>query len=256
MALGLYAYGVIETGALSESFDPAGLDPEHPVSIFPIGGLAAIVGEVEISEFEGKELENNLARPEWLEAKVRAHERVLDAAIERTTVVPMRFGSIFSNPDSLASMLNDHQEDLTQSLDLVRGKAEWGVKVHYQPEEGAVQLVGTTPEPVTGRDYLVRKKEELRAVEEASALAQRAAEEIHEQLKRVVDQAVLTQPVGPANRNVVLSAAYLVAEGNRETFMESVGNMQQELAGKYLFEVTGPWPPYNFTSVDVSGSRS
>jgi hypothetical protein len=256
MTAGLYAYGVIEASALGGPLDVAGLDPEHPVSIFPIGELAAIVSEVEISEFEGEELESNLARPEWLEAKVRAHERVLDAAIERTTVVPMRFGSIFSSPDTLESMLSDHREDLTRSLDLVRGKAEWGVKVHYQPEETAEQLVGTTPDAATGRDYLVRKKEELRAVEEASALAQRDAEEIHAQLERVADQAALTQPVGPANRNVILSAAYLVVQENREAFMESVGKMQQEHAGKYMFEVTGPWPPYNFTSVDVGGPRS
>jgi hypothetical protein len=256
MALGLYAYGVIEAGALREPLGVEGLEPEHPVSIFPSGELAVLVSEVEISEFEGEALESNLARPEWLEAKVRAHERVLDSAIERTTVVPMRFGSIFSTSDTLASMLSDHREDLSRSLDLVRGKAEWGVKVHFQPEDTSEQLVATTPEPVTGRDYLVRKKEDLRAVEEASALARKVAEEVHANLERVADQAVLTQPVGPVNRNVILSAAYLVDHGNRETFMENVGKMQQEHAGKYMFEVTGPWPPYNFTNVDVGGSRS
>jgi hypothetical protein len=256
MALGLYAYGVIEAGTLSEPLGVDGLEPGLPVSIFSVDDLAALVSEVEISEYEGETLEGNLARSEWLEAKVRAHERVLEAAIELTTVVPMRFGSIFSTSDALTSMLSDHKEDLSRSIDLIRGRAEWSVRVHYRQEDSADHLVATRTETVTGRDYLLLKKEALRAVEEAAVSAEKLAEQVHANLARIAAGAVRTQPVGQPNRNVILCAAYLVTDEDRSTFMETVERLQQEHAGKYMFEVTGPWPPYNFTNVDVSGARS
>jgi hypothetical protein len=37
--------------------------------------------------------------------------------------------------------------------------------------------------------------------------------------------------------------------------MECVAMLEQKHGPAYVLEVTGPWPPYNFTSVDVAGPR-
>lgn len=250
MTPGLYVYGVVESGSLAGAVGTSGVTGDPPM-LFDVDGLTAIVNGVDVSEFEGEALERNVSSPEWLEHKVRAHESVLEDVLDRATVVPMRFGSIFSSPDGLRAMLTEHAGPLRAALARVAGRTEWGVKLHCDASRLAGSLAGGSPEPASGRGYLMQKKAQLDAGARAAEAAAAIAAETHEALAELADEDVAAAP----RANEVLNGAYLVRDAEREGFMRRVEDLQRRHADAFAFEVTGPWPPYNFTSADVGGPR-
>lgn len=248
---GVYVYGIVETGSIHRSITANGVGGGPP-SLLAVDGLTAIVCGVDVGEFEGEALERNAATPGWLEQKVRAHEAVLEEALARTTVVPMRFGSIFTSTDGLCRMLTDHAGEFRAALARVRGRTEWGVKLHADIKRMAESLAGAPAETASGRGYLERRKAQLDAGNLAASAAAQVAAETHEALAAVADEAVTMSGRG----GEALNGAYLVPNDRREAFMRKVEELQTRHADAFAFEVTGPWPPYNFTEADVGGPRS
>jgi hypothetical protein len=49
---------------------------------------------------------------------------------------------------------------------------------------------------------------------------------------------------------MILNGAYLVAEEQLATFRAELKNLSEEYSDfGFIYEMTGPWPPYNFVSV-------
>ena len=256
MTAALYVYGIVDAGSLETAPRTKGVDPDHRPVLFDAGSLTAVVSEVDVTEFEGEALQRNASQPDWLEAKVRGHESVLDEIVAAATVVPMRFGSIFSSPDGLRVMLSEHERALKDSLQRVRDRSEWGVKVHCDQNALSRQLAGSAQEPRSGRDYLEKKGAELQAQTEAAEVAAGVASQVHEALAAMADDATtMASRAGGAASLVVLNGAYLVKKDEREPFMRRVQELQETHAPAYILEVTGPWPPYNFITADVAGPR-
>ena len=247
MTPGVYVYGVVEAGSV------AGIAADgiggSPPALLCVGDLTAIVGGVDVAEFEGEALERNVASPEWLEQKVRAHEAVLEAVLARAAVVPMRFGSIFSSPAGLQRMLTEHAAEFHTALARVRGRTEWGVKLHCDGGRVVESLAGAPADTPSGRGYLEQRKTQLDARARAADVADEVAAEAHESLAALADDAVAAVP----RSGEVLNGAYLVRDEERTAFMRRVEELQLAHAGAFVFEVTGPWPPYNFTNADVGG---
>jgi hypothetical protein len=251
MSLGLYAYGVIEGAGLPELPQVEGIDPSHPVTVIGSGRVSAVASKVDVSNFEGEALQANVNKEGWLEAQVRAHERVLDTLVPLMAVVPMRFGSIFSSKGALQQMLEENVDALTECLDRVRGKVEWGVKLYRNADE----RVEVPSAPASGRDYLQRRSAEMRAAEEAIAAAGSVAQEVYEELAKSSDGAVMVASRRERDASMVLNAAYLVPDSRRDEFMKRADRAQEDHPG-FVLEITGPWPAYNFTKVDVAGVGS
>lgn len=251
MTPGLYVYGIVETGSIGRHIETPGIGSDLPLLI-DVDGLTALVSGVDVSEFEGEALARNVETPEWLEQKVRAHEAVIEDALARAAVVPMRFGSIFSSTDGLRLMLTEHAGELRSALDRVRGRKEWGVKVHCDRRRLTEALAGSGTSAGSGRGYLMQKKAELEADARAAEAAAAVAATVHESLAGAASEAVAS----PSRSGEVLNGAYLVRDDERDAFMRRVEELQERHAPAFAFEVTGPWPPYNFTSADVGGPRS
>lgn len=251
MASGIYVYGIVETGALHPGVTADGVAGTPP-ALLAVGGLTAIVCGVDVAEFEGAALERNAATPGWLEQKVRAHEAVLEDALERAVVVPMRFGSIFSSPEGLHRILTEHADEFGAALARVRGRTEWGVKLHADTARVVEAFSGASTEAGSGRGYLEQKKTQLDAGNRAAQAAAEVAAGTHESLTELADEAVALAGRG----HEVLNGAYLVPHDGREAFMRRVEDLQSRHGDAFTFEVTGPWPPYNFTDADVGGPRS
>lgn len=250
----VYTYGIVRKGALKEAPRMHGVDPSRPPRLLDAGDLTAVVGDVDVGEFEGAALERNVADPRWLEDKVRAHERVLDDVLAAATVVPMRFGSIFSDASGLESMLAAHAGALLSALDRVEGRTEWGVKVHCDLSALEDGLVAAAPVEPSGRGYLMQRKARLEAGARAAEAAAEAATVAHDALADLADEAV-TAPGRSAAPGLVLNGAYLVPDDRRDDFMRRVSDLQARHGESFFFDVTGPWPPYHFVAADVAGPR-
>jgi hypothetical protein len=64
---------------------------------------------------------------------VLAHERVLEAIMERGPVLPLRFGTELESEDELAAVLAERRDELARGLERVRGRVELGLRVLPAP---------------------------------------------------------------------------------------------------------------------------
>ena len=256
---GWYVYGVLKADESSEDLftDVRGVDPSAPVVLVVAGSLAAIASEVPLAEFGEGAIEENLRAPEWLEPRVRAHDAVLEAALGRSPIVPFRFGTIFRTADHVRRMLDDHRQ-LVETLERLRGTVELGVKGFLDPSRfGASRREQQHEQVEGGRAYLRRKQLERRLADERDSFKAALAQESHD---RLVDSAEagranpLQQPeVSGRADEMFLNAAYLVRAERTEAFRTVLSELDASYGPEGVeYELTGPWPPYNF--VDAEGS--
>jgi hypothetical protein len=262
-ATGVYVYGV----AAGDAPVPQGagaLDVRFPLRTVREDGLAAIVSEVPLDEFGEDAIGGRLGDREWVEAKVRAHEDVLERALE-AGVVPFRFGTVFRGEEPVRELLRERAELLRVSLRRVADKREWGVKVLVDDDElaswtaatdeRAGELADEAEAASAGRAYLARKRLEQVVREEGGERAAAWAREVHDRLAAQAAEA-RTVAIPPAELSgyalpIALNGAYLVTRDGEDAFAAAVEECRRDFAGRGLeLAVSGPWPPYNFVGED------
>ena len=248
---GWYVYGVVpaaEAGAAI--FEGIEAVAGGSVGLVDSGRLAAIASEVPLSDFGEESIVENLRNPDWLEGRVRAHEAVLDAALNAAPVVPFRFGTIYRGEDHVREMLSAH-ERLTEALERVRGRVELGVKGFLEPPAADDEPSAAEEGASAGRQYLEQKQRARRLAEEQDALKAQLAEDSHRRLADAADAAT-ANPIQPRevsgrDAEMFLNGAYLVAKDRRREFGDALAKLEAELGPSGArYELTGPWPPYNF----------
>jgi len=250
---GWYVYGVV--------------DAELPLDAALVGlrlvpqeELAAVVAPVDLREFGEAPLAERLNDREWLEEKARAHEDVLERVAAAGIVVPFRFGAIYKRLDDIRELLSARRDELRAALERVRGRVELGVK-GWADRTRLEETLGRAPETTragSGRAYLERRQVEREAAADASAAAMVAARAAHDRLLRCAVEGVVNRPqsreLSGRSEQMLLNAAYLVESDDRSLAAEV--DALNETYGRFgiSFELTGPWPPYNFVDQEDSPS--
>jgi hypothetical protein len=264
-ALGLYLYGIVRANVRITG-ELLGVDGRNNAFLLEGNELAAIVSSVPLEEFGEEALRENLNEVAWLEEKARAHEGVLEALLESTTVVPTRLCTIFSDEKQVREMMSRERAALLEALERLEGKAEWGVKAFA--ESGALERAAleradeeADEEPVSpGAAYMDRRRREARARENAEEIVDRWAQEIHERLARCATEALLNplqrREVSGRDGDMLLNGVYLVEDEGVERFRELASELGEEYRARGVaVEVTGPWPAYNFVKNSIEAAR-
>ncbi|HEX6458051.1 MAG TPA: GvpL/GvpF family gas vesicle protein [Thermoleophilaceae bacterium] len=256
----LWAYCVAPAG---DRQPPArtGIEPGTEVQAIEASGLVALVSRVPRAEFGEAPLRRNLNDLAWLERVARAHESVLDEALEATTIVPLRLCTLFESEDGVREMLEREGRALRDALELLRGRQEWSAKVIVDPDKVAAEARARSDQAQAFEDeledvggggaYMLRRRLERHLREVGASLVRELAHEVHGRLEEHALDSV-TRP--PQNRelsghegDMILNAAYLV-EAERVGELRDVATQleaQHEALGARV-ELSGPWPPYNF----------
>ena len=247
----LYVYGVVRGDTTPEVFAGVeGMDA-GPVRLVGADGVAAIASSVPLAEFDTDALEQNLKDGAWLEQKVQAHNRVLAAAVGKVTVLPLRFGAIYRGEDHVRAMLAERPE-LEAQLSHLDGALEFGVKAVLDPTALRARLEESRDAEAdegTGRAYMLRKRLARELDAEVGTFAARCAETSHERLSAASVEARANPVQSPevAGGEMLLNGAYLVAVGREEELRRAAQELEAEFgADGVAYELTGPWPPYNF----------
>ena len=234
------------------------------IEVIADDGLAALFSRVPLEEFGEESLRRNLNDLGWLERVARAHESVLERALDGATIAPLRLCTIYEGPARVRIMLDAARERFLAVLDALDGREEWGIKLLLDPAQVAAEARRRLPvadqesevaERGEGTGYMLGRRLERKVADTADTLAAEIAHEVHANLRNWAVDAV-TRP--PQNRDLsghegdmVLNAAYLVeaerVDGLRElvTVLES---HHRDVGAR--IELTGPWPPYNFVPQD------
>lgn len=264
-ALGLYLYGIVQANVRITG-DLAGVDARHEVFLLEGNELAAVVSSVSLEEFGEEQLRENLNDVAWLEEKARAHEAVLEAMLESTTVVPTRLCTIFRDEKQLREMMGREGAALFDALERLEGKSEWGAKAFAESgalDRAAAERAGEQAGEGAlspGAAYMDRRRREARAREEAEEIADGWAQQIHERLARGAAEALLNplqrREVSGHEGEMLLNGVYLVEDGNVEQLRELAAKLGEEYRERGVsIELTGPWPAYNFVKSSIESAR-
>src|SRR6185312_12858707 len=109
-----------------------------------VGGISAVVSDVDIEVFRAGAAEADVTEDGWLAAAVRAHERVVLGAFHSAPTVPMRFGIVHPDERTVRSLLRDHADDFRAELERLDGAAEWSVKVFAVPDRIEAGVTGNS----------------------------------------------------------------------------------------------------------------
>ena len=267
---GYYVYGIVRGDAGPLDTSPpgkglAGIDPDYPVYTTSYRAIQAVVSKVSLQEFGHRALEENLNDMSWVEAKARAHQGVLEAVLADRVVVPMRFCTIYCSEDGIQQKLRQYYDNFVADLARLEGRQEWGVKVYCDEETLALQVERVSDRvkalreemeaKTEGAAYFLHKKvAEIRA-QEVERVSDEHAQRYHDCLSDLAEEVVVTPLQGPGagrKETMILNGAYLVSDERLAAFrtgLERLGEEGKDLG--FSYEITGPWPPYNFVAVDA-----
>ncbi len=268
--LGCYLYAIMSAAndGIGDDVPAEGIDPAHPVYRVHHRDLQGIVSQVPLCEFGQEELENHLDDIKWVEARVFAHQQVLDALVTCGTLVPMRFCTIYRSEDSLRQALDQHYDEFSATLAHLSGKQEWGVKAYCDANVLALKVEDIDPGikerraelslKSGGAAYFKKKKLEEAIQVQAERISDEKAQCCHDRLSAHCTQAVLGSLQKRADdgeqSEMILNGAYLVADEQWADFSAELQSLNAELGPLgFRIELTGPWPPYNFTGVETEG---
>jgi Gas vesicle synthesis protein GvpL/GvpF len=163
--------------------------------------------------------------------QVLRHERVIEEFMHAGPVLPLRVGTRFEREEQLADVLAQRENELSLSLDRVRGHVELGLRViprRPQPPPGAAR-------PPSGRDTLLARV----------ALHDHARQfkaQLHAPLAEVATASTVREfPRPPA----LLVSSYLVDDIQVDRFRRRAAQLAAGWDDVWIL-VTGPWPPYSF----------
>ena len=193
---------------------------------------------------------------------VSEKEGVLFAA--RAAVAPLRFGTIYLRGESVERMLEERGAQLRSVLGRLEGREEWGLNLFVERarlREGVAHVsprlreMGERADASSpGQAYLLRKKIESLRDEEARAETRRVAAEVEGRLGAASDGAArlrVLKDEAAEQGELAARFAFLVARNRFNEFRAAAERLAEEYTPLgFRFELTGPWPAYNFVVFD------
>ncbi len=236
----------------------SGVEPSGAVEVVEEGPLAAVVSAVPLAEFSDERLREHLNDVAWVERVARAHEGVLERALERATILPLRLCTLYRDKEGVSRMLREQETALRQALATLDGRSEWGVKLFADPDRLTETVAAESGAPEsgdepTGTAYMTRRRRERAAGERASELGETVAQEVHARLQQLAEDSranPLQRPdVHGRDARMLLNGAYLVRRDRQRDFEQAIDALREQWhSSGFELELTGPWPPYNFVS--------
>lgn len=245
-----YVYGVVRAGERQEGIGVA----SRPVELVEEADVAALASVVPAEEFAESSLRDSLNDREWLERTAREHEEVLERALATTPVIPFRLCTIYETRAHVRDFLATRGAALRDLLRRFEGTIELGVKAYF--DSARFDDAPERDTPATGRDYLLRRQRERALAEEATGFKAQCARASHDRLAAAAEEARANSPQAPElsgrTEEMVLNAAYLVRRDD-DRLHETVTELESLYGPRGVtYEVTGPWPPYNFVPREVA----
>jgi hypothetical protein len=236
----LYLYGVSRAaGNRPARVESPGIDGQHPVQPLACGNLVCWVSAVDRHSFS-QEIERNTDNLEWLAVHGVRHQQVVAEIATKTTIVPARFGTIFSGGQALSANVEGRKSILKKVLSRISNADEWGVKV--LAERQAMPKIAT--EVRTGKDYLRAKAAHLNRPPDRDD----AMREFSAALNKIASDAAPSGKISRAQPDLLWQATFLVPRSRRKLWDRALNRFVKQWIGSRRIEVNGPWPPYSFVS--------
>ena len=211
------------------------------------GAIGLLVAETELAGFTVDETELTPDSP--VVALIRRHDAVVRSVFAGRPVLPLRFGTVFADEPAALSLLREHHDELRDRLDELADHREWGARVH--PPDGSRPERPAT-EGLSGTEYLLLRQKQLSAAELAKRRRDIAAATVHLALAGHATDSARRDRAG-----VLLDGTYLIPADREPEFRAEFAKLAGELDAQGITaELTGPWPPYSFTHLELAAAHA
>ena len=166
------------------------------------------------------------------DAELNEYTRILEEVQSNSAVLPAPPGTVFRTREALARWLELHYFTLTQAIGMVEGHAEARVTI--------VKTVSADPPDATAAEIK----------DHAKQLAATASDSLR--VLRGQAAATISLPVSDSDTTLIAHASFLVDMERWGLFTELVAKEDQRHTD-LDFQVTGPWPPYDFVRMEFGG---
>jgi hypothetical protein len=248
----IYVYGYWRSSVVEAPSWPSGIEGAGPVQLLllPSGtdsaSTALLFAEVPEELFCGPAAEQRLENAAWVAAGALAHHQVILAAHAAGTVLPIRWGTVFSDLRSAQEPFLVQAQRWEALLDRASGGEECELQLFSQNEVLRQrwlesQRPGWSRLPA-GRRYLAERAAERQANDYIASASSEAWARLESDLLILeANQRVRAKAIRRAGSRV-----YLVERSCQE-FADLV-EMRNELEDGFHFEFAGIWPPYSFSN--------
>lgn len=247
---GKYIYAIIEADEPQE-FGNLGIGGRgDKVCTACYKDLAAVVSSSPVIEY-------SVSRDTTL-----AHQRVLEKAMEKFTILPVRFGTIAKREEDIEEkVLKARYQEFRKLLGEMKDKVELGVRAIWTNMEAIfAELVAENPpirrlkrqilkETSLQRAYAGKIKIGEMVAEALGRKKEREAEKILAVLRPLSVDAKIIKGYGDRN---LLNAAFLVEKTKGKEFDRKIEELEKEQGERIKLKYFGPVPPYNFVEVVVT----
>lgn len=238
---GWCVYGVVAAPTTRLPDGLTGID-DAPVRLVRHGDIAAVVGEMVLD------------RPPGRRADLMAYSRVLDELAGSGAVVPVRFGSVLPDEDSIvAHVLAPDEGFFLDLLEQLRARRQFTVRATYRDQVALAEIVRSD-------DRVAALRERTRQLPEDATYADRVllgelvARDLED--KRADDAGILVDAVVPftAAHRVTLgvgtddlvTVTVLVDDDRREEFEQRLEDLAEAVHERVRLQLVGPTAPYDF----------
>jgi Gas vesicle synthesis protein GvpL/GvpF len=241
---GQYLYAIVG-GAQEQEWDICGIDG-NAVHNITDGCVSAVASDISYPRI----------RPE--RRHLAAHRQVLKRLMEKTTLLPLRFGTITDNADEVRRVLSLNREGFLAQLERVSGKVEMGLRVRWDVPNVFGYFVNREPELRRMRDRCFDGQGQVTDEEkiEIGRLFDRLLKGEREACIRRVEE-IITRCCAEIKTNhcrderEVMNLACLVEHGASAEFEAAVMQAAGLFDDDFAFDYNGPWAPHNFVELDL-----
>lgn len=247
---GRYVYGIVHTRD-RVNFGKVG-----------IGGVGEMVYTVNYQDIAAVVSNTSVYIFDPTRENALAHEHVIETVMNKYTIIPMSFGTVFRTDDDIREVLKSIYASLKDVLHQMSGKLEFGLKVNWDRDRIIEDIKQEDEEIRKFHQEIIRKHLQstyLARMQLGRMIDKGLAEqsisyvrEIYEALRGVCVASRDNQPIGD---KMIMNAAFLVEREREPEFDEAVNKIAKKYGQRLKFKYTGPWPPYNFVNIRLKLER-
>lgn len=241
--VGMMLYGVVPADVEPTGSARGVGDPPGDVTTVIQDDLAALVSEVP--------LDRPLGRPDDL----TAYQRLLDGTAAVAPVLPVRFGTVLRDPESVQQLLADQHDTIAPLLKRLEGRVEYVVRGRYVQDAVLAEILDAD-------SYARRLREDIHELPDEETTQQRMAlgERINgalealrqadtraaaDRLGGIVEDLVVAEPTHELD---AVHLPVLVEVGRRSEFDAALAELADEWDGRVELRRLGPAAPYDFVT--------
>lgn len=243
-----YIFGLIKNKNKTDG--PVQL-PES-VEAIPVGGISALVTD-------SPRLDPPSMRKEAVAGYLIRHQQVLEKVMESHSVIPARLGACAGSRAEVAGALKFGYRDFIKAFAVMEGKVEIDIAASWPDMAPVVaetaeadaavrefkERLASKPGGATTEDRIKAGRMISRALEEKN---RKTASEI---MSFLAPATFSLRTHGLMNDSMILNAALLVRNNQREKFFEMVNRLDEAYHGRINFRCVGPLPVYSFCTAEI-----